>query len=232
MMIEVREYYPMKKREKDSSMNWDEKGDAMSDQTDADRMANHSTWTDTSEDDKMMKEKSAQNWSSKDKNTTSYASSVEGLNAFNTWIEKENNRVALNHRYTATGLEKLVGAIWAVASQHGIDASAWSDHKDRIMAITKELQKDPNSTDHADIAREAFETSATMINAIQDQKGTDKTKGYAKQVAKAATAINPDRLMTRQATDIYAFFGYANQALQELSNAANYKNSSASTQNK
>lgn len=258
MMIEVREYDPAKKKmkkNKDSSMNWQEKDDAMSDKTDSDRMANNSAWTDT-DDDAKMKEKSNENWSSKttdtasdqtmsdkemtdkeDKNWTAkgnaaYSSNTTGLNTFNEWINKEGNSVSLNHRYTSNGLESLVGAIEAVASQHGIDASAWSDHKERIMTITKELQKNPNATDHADMAREAFEASAKMINAIQDQKGTDKTKGFASQVTSAAHAINPDRLMTKQANDIYAFFGYANQALQELSNAANYKSSSASAQNK
>lgn len=52
-----------------------------------------------------------------------------------------------------------------MVKQHDIDASAWSAKKDRIMSITKELQKDPSSTDHADIAREAFETVADYRNS-------------------------------------------------------------------
>lgn len=261
MMIDVREYHSPymkdkmhdkkkkhdKKMKEDSSMNWEEDDDAsMNTTTTKTETAN---WTS---DQNKMTEKSEKEWSTKTATTTSgsdakstekkdwdtkgtatYTSNNAGVNSFNSWIEKEGKGVSLSHSYTANGLEALVTAIYAVADQHGVKTDSWTTKKDRVMAITKELQKDPNSTDHADIAREAFGITAAMFNAIQTEKGTDKTKGFATQVESAANAINPDRLMTDQANDIYAFFSYANQALKAFSGSeVNYKNTSASTQNK
>lgn len=178
--------------------------------------------------EKMSKTK---DWSSEGNAAYTSTSSTSGLSSYNEWIEKEGNGVSINHRYTSNGLESLVNAIYAVAEEHSINTNAWSSKKDSIMSITKELQRNPSSTDHADIARNAFEITAEMIHAIQTEKGTDKTKGFASQVKSAAHAINPDRLMTSQSNDIYAFFSYANQALQAFSNAdEKWKNTSASAQ--
>lgn len=259
MMVKVKEYrYAPEKKQKmhdkkkmkkdDSSMNWENKDDASTK-----RMANEaSTWTEKtaekkewSSDDTKMKEKSDKDWSQKttaktttkewsSKGDATYTSttSTNGLSAYNQWIEKEGNGVSVNHSYTSNGLESLVNAIYAVAEEHSVNTDAWSGKKDSIMSITKKLQKNPSSTDHADMARHAFEMTAEMINAIQTEKGTDKTKGFASQVKSAAHAINPDRLMTNQSNDIYAFFSYANQALQAFSKAdEKWKNTSASAQN-
>ncbi|PHN04792.1 hypothetical protein [Flavilitoribacter nigricans] len=253
MMIEVREYYPTKKH-KDTSMNWDEKKDMSTDKTtttttdkkewssDDKKMTDKKEWnnkstatTTTTGMDKSMTDKkdTSKDWTSKGTATyTTNTSNISALAAYNKWIEKADNKVALNHQYTHNGLQKLVSAIWAVAGAHDIDASAWSDKKEKIMSVTTELQKDPMSTDHADITREAFEMTAVMINAIQDKKGTDKTKDVATKVTSAANAINPDRLMTDQATEIYNFFGQANKALHALADVDAWGRSSASTQNK
>lgn len=253
MSIEVREYfYPngdTMKDKKDTSKDWDAKSkDHKMSDTSVTTDANKKDWANKTDQEKKDwsneamtdKDKEKKDWTDKNKTakTTTTTTTTKGVkstskvtavNDYSTWTDQDRSKVALNHQYTHDGLQKLVAAVWAVADEHDVDVTAWSSKKEKVMSISNELQKDPKSTDHADITREAFVMIADMVNSIQTAKGTDATKKVVNSLSEAAKAINPDKLMTKQAKEIYSFFGHANKALHALSGTENWESISASS---
>lgn len=251
MMMDVREYeyspeykeyreqyhYKQNKsynnKDKDSSMTWDE--DDVESVTDE----NKSDWakTTTKDTDKDWSNKDGHDKMNHDKKAYTATgdkvatSETNACTTYSNWVNDNNDKVGLDHQYTHDGLMKLVSAIWMVGKSHGIDVSDWADEKQQIKNVADKLQKDPTSDEHADIAREAFVMAADMISAVQEKNGSESTEEMVAQVKTAATAIDPDTLMTPQAKHIYEFFRTADQALSALSKSAKMKNTSASSSN-
>ena len=106
--------------------------------------------------------------------------------------------VGLGHDYTAEGLLKLAAAIESLAGHPPVSTrqqlSALRNHATR-------LRDDPSSVEHADMARAAFTSAATLL--------TDATSSDTGELRRAADAIDPDRRLLDQMDRITRGFDLA-----------------------
>ena len=106
--------------------------------------------------------------------------------------------IGLGHEYTAEGLLRLAAAIESLAGDPKVSTrrqlSALRNHATR-------LRDDPSSVAHADIARAAFTSAATLL--------TDVTGSGADELRRAAGAIDPDRRLLDQMDHIRRGFDLA-----------------------
>jgi hypothetical protein len=93
----------------------------------------------------------------------------------------------LDHGYTAEGLRRLAAAV-AVAG----DSALWRDRAKRLEGAAAEIEKDAESLQHADVAREAFLDAADWLEAPE-----------ARTAAEAVRAAEPLR---SQKAEVNAFF--------------------------
>lgn len=104
----------------------------------------------------------------------------------------------LGHEYTAEGLLRLAAAIESLAGNPKVSTrrrlSTLRDHATR-------LRDDPSSLEHADMARAAFTSAATLL--------TEVTRSDAVELRRAAGAIDPDRPLLDQMDHIRRGFDVA-----------------------
>ncbi len=112
------------------------------------------------------------------------------------------------HEYTVTGLRHLADALAAVgASGPGLDS---------MRTEATALQNSPaNSTQHADMARSAFMSAASVMASLQTQRFPNMANDVA-GVRQAAQAVKPGTHLLEQKDQIQTFFERARDALQTM----------------
>jgi hypothetical protein len=103
----------------------------------------------------------------------------------------------LDHRYSADGLRKLAAAFAA----EGANALG-RDRASRLRAAADELEADPLSSRHADVARAAFVQAAEWITDLR--AGAD-----AAALMASAQGVAAERPLRSQGASVDAFFDAA-----------------------
>lgn len=194
---------------------------------------NKSTYTykekSTAHMDKSDKEKSTAHMDKSDKNmekvqgvSKKYYTSV---GEFDNWVTTSGRAVDISHEYTHNGLTKLANAVYSLSEAYGIESPSLKNHKKAVIKIADELRKDPLSTDHADITREAFMTVAKMMDAMTSDSKCTATVDNLNELEAVAKKMNPDKLMTNQAPVIYDYFEKAQEIVNDISSQIKWADS-------
>lgn len=141
---------------------------------------------------------------------------IAEVEEFYRWVQKPKTEVAADHQYTHDGLTKLAAALHALDGEKLIDFDGIEKSRKDIEKIADKLQKNPKSTKHADWTRTAFYMISEILESGHSYERFTETKEEVAQVASAALMLDPDRLMTEQASTIYLFFENAKNAVEKL----------------
>lgn len=143
------------------------------------------------------------------------------VEAFVTFVE-ENRATAemgLDHNYTSTGIRNLAEAIQAIAQRTDNNNQQIEQQYQELLRMANQIQKDPMSTQHADVIREAFITSANLMEQVQSSL-FPQLQNEVSQVRQAAQSVQPEELTLDQKQEIQSFFDRASDVLQAMEEAA------------
>jgi hypothetical protein len=115
--------------------------------------------------------------------------------------------VGLQHEYAADGIRKLAAALDALAKQDSDFAGPQAAGEFRSMADS--LQRDPASTEHADIVRSVFVSTATIMSTVDESDGMS--------LRRLAESIDPGRPLLDQRDTVQSFFRRSAEAIQRHS---------------
>lgn len=152
--------------------------------------------------------------------THGWRNSIEG---FQSWMMQHDGEVTLDHHYTSTGLKKLVHAIDALSRAHQVNLPDYDMKKQKVMTLISKLRQNPMSDEHADMTSEAFVMTADLLSALQQHSGSTDVKNHTDAVKTAASAINPDVLLTEQAQHVHDFFNHAQEAVNAMASKINWE---------
>lgn len=120
------------------------------------------------------------------------------------------------HAYTADGIRRLASALGALSERDDrSDENIWSRVamlRDRADA----LQRNPQSTEHARYAREAFDAAAELMRAMQTGASSDQVA----EVSRAASALERNTMLLLQREAVQRFFDQSSAALRAMHVAA------------
>lgn len=128
------------------------------------------------------------------------------------FVKGDTSKMALDHTYSSTALMKLVAATRAMAGAVNFDVKA---DLDKAEDDANQITKDPLSTKHADLIKDAAGRISTALQNMQRAKYTSLNTD-ADEVASAASAINPDVLTLDQKQTVQTFFDKAADLLQKM----------------
>jgi len=125
-----------------------------------------------------------------------------GVVSFLKFAEREApETLPLDHSYTAEGIRRLAAAIEA------LDGSTLArDRARRLRAAAEEMQADPHSLRHADLARAAFDLATQALLALRDVPL--KADG-ASRLAQAAQAVRRGDPLRIQSAAVDRYFDLA-----------------------
>ncbi len=172
---------------------------------------------------KMRKNRSSADMESKKRNqNTSYSGTSDknsAIEAFYAWVEKDDEKVALDHQYTHDGLTALAAVVRQMNKEYGVFSNADVYAKTmRLETIADKLQDNWKSTKHADWAREAFVLVADMMDGVSNNATYADASDEIDKLSEIARNINPDVLMTDQGATIRNFFDKTRTALTAIEN--------------
>jgi hypothetical protein len=125
----------------------------------------------------------------------------------------------LEHEYTSEGIRNLADAINAIAQRTNVHNDQIAQQHEELHQMADQIQQDPHSTRHANIIRNAFATSADMMEQVQTNQFPN-LDGHVSQVRQAAQNVDPQQQTLDQKQEIQNFFDQASHALQAMEGAA------------
>lgn len=120
-----------------------------------------------------------------------------------------------NHDYTAGGIRRLAAALKAIAVSDTLRGAALKPQITALDTRANELQRNSQSSQHANYTRDAFVAAADLMGAIQRQR-FPSLQSTVVQVQQAATAINPSTPLLDQTAAVQKFFDSAATALRSM----------------
>ena len=141
---------------------------------------------------------------------------------FLTFVEENRARQAAGptHEFTADGLRRLAAAIAQLSERNAGSADALKAEFNALRAQAESLQRNPQSTEHARYAREAFRTAASLMSALQQRDYPEQRyPNLAAEIAQlrsAAELVLPGRMLLEQTSDVQHFFDQAATALRAM----------------
>lgn len=136
-----------------------------------------------------------------------YVDFVEGMNG--------REKVGIDHEFTSDGIRRLADALSSLAAKEGLETAIIEQTKDQLYQAANQIQKDPQSEQHANNIREAFTGAADFMQTLQ-QKSYPNIADQITQVEKAAEAIDAKQLTTNQKEKIKAFFEKSGDVVEEM----------------
>ncbi len=139
-----------------------------------------------------------------------------------TFVEENRARQAARptHEYTAEGLRRLAAAIGELSERNAAGAEALMAQLNVLRAQADSLQRNPQSTEHARYAREAFRTAASLMSALQQRHyPKERYPNLAAEVAQVgvvAELVLPGRLLLEQTSDVQRFFDQSAAAIRAM----------------
>lgn len=138
------------------------------------------------------------------------------------FVEENRARQAAGpaHEYTADGLRRLAAAIGELSERNQAGAEALRAELNVLRAQADSLQRNPQSTEHARYAREAFRTAASLMSALQQRHyPKERFPNLAAEVAQVrvvAELVLPGRLLLEQTSDVQRFFDQSAAAIRAM----------------
>ncbi len=134
------------------------------------------------------------------------------VNEYVTFVNNNQNKMALDHAYTNEALLKLTSATSVMASEVGFDIKG---DLEKVKECANNITKNPLETSHADEIRKAADILSNVLQNIQQAKypGLANETGELK---KAANAINPETLTLQQRDAVKTFFAKAADLLEKM----------------
>ncbi len=147
---------------------------------------------------------------------------VDAVDDFVTFVQEGNAReeMDIDHKYTSEGIRLLAVALSDMADQLGADDLNIQQKKDELKLKADRIQKDPNSTQHADTIRSAFKISAELMDEIQ-KENFPNLENQVSNVKETAENVDPNTQTLNQKENVKAFFSSSAQALSEMNNNNN-----------
>lgn len=134
-----------------------------------------------------------------------------------------DGKVALDHKFTRNGLTKLLNAAEAMTLAENVTVKNFSERKSNVLDLAEKMQKDWTSMEHADYARKAFVTTASILNDIATDVNFDEPTAWLSKLMTTAEMIDPKRKLTDQASTVYTYFSTAEAIVNQLVDQANMK---------
>ncbi|OAV44491.1 hypothetical protein [Lewinella sp. 4G2] len=151
--------------------------------------------------------------------TYSYETQV---NDYNNWNKIYiNGEVGLDHNYTYNGLQKLLTAAEAMVAAEGINVVNFDSRKAMIMEKAGQMKENWRSLSHADLARQAFTETASILKDIANDGRFSVSDTWTNKLVNNAKAINPSVKLTDQGDEVNAFFSSAQYIVNDLVDQAN-----------
>lgn len=151
----------------------------------------------------------------------SYSYKME-MDDYNNWNKIYiDGQVALDHEFTYDGLTKLLTAAEAMASAEGISVNNLSNRKAMIMNKAEQLKVNWRSLKHANLAREAFTETASILQEIAHDDRFKTSSAWIDKLDNAAKSIKPNVKLTDQGTAVNDFFDTAQYIINNLVDQAN-----------
>ncbi len=142
------------------------------------------------------------------------------IDRYNTWMKKNDIEIdgttSLDHQYTYDGLMKLTRTIEATVNTVDGEIEGFNMHIATIKGKAMEMTNDKYANTHADAARVAFTTVATLMEEVAELDGVVVADEYLKSLRTAAEKIDPDTLYLDQSKHAYNFFSEAQSTLNNL----------------
>lgn len=137
------------------------------------------------------------------------------------WTRDNQARAAADttHEFTAEGLRHLAGAIEAVAERGDTAGASIGSVGDSIRTHAEALQRDWQSTNHANHVRLAFLQAASALERLREQRYPQAGTTVA-QVRAAAERVQGNQPLLQQRQSVQQFFEVAAQTLQSMQGAA------------
>lgn len=127
--------------------------------------------------------------------------------------------MGLDHEYTSNGIRNLADALNAIAHRTDNHNDQIDSKRQELHQMADQIQKDPLSIQHADIIRDAFTTSADMMEQVQ-RNLYPQLEDQVAEVRQAAQSINPQELTLDQKNEVKQFFERASEAVRAMENAS------------
>jgi hypothetical protein len=120
------------------------------------------------------------------------------------------------HAYTADGLRRLAGALGALSERDGKSDENIQSRVTMLRDRADALQRDPQSTEHARYARDAFDAAAELMRAMQ----TEASSNAVAEASQAAGALEPNTMLLMQREAVQRFFDRAGTVLRAMNATA------------
>jgi hypothetical protein len=147
---------------------------------------------------------------------------LDDINAFRNWNRMNiAGNVVFDHDFTYNGLEKLLNAAERMAMAEGIVVTNFPERKSMIMNKASTLKENWKSMKHADLAREAFTATASLLGDIADDRRFNSRDAWIIDLSDTAKMIDPSVKLTDQAGTVYSFFNTAEMIINDLASQAN-----------
>lgn len=142
-----------------------------------------------------------------------------GPAAFNQFVQTcpgETQEMSMDHQYMRDCVQRLVESLDAVLVTPGVEGVDVQAQMQEARQAAQRLAETPEtSPQHANMARNAFTSVATVINAAQDQRYPNLEQ-QANQVQESAQAVSTDTPLLEQRDAVNSFFRSAADALRGM----------------
>jgi hypothetical protein len=120
-----------------------------------------------------------------------------------------------SHDYTADGVRRLAGALSALLQWDGGTGASRRLQIESLRRRADDLQRNPGSLRHAEYARDAFTTAASVSQWFQE-RNVPAAADAVKQVRAAALDIDPSLPLLQQTAKVQRYFDLAGTAVRIL----------------
>lgn len=148
-----------------------------------------------------------------------YTENVE-VQAYNRWMMDIDGKVNVSHEYTHDGLTQLVKVAGSLKEAAGIDWPSYDKHRQKVMMLGDDITENWKEVDHADKARKAFMTVATMFSELSQTNAFMTNSYLIDELMMTAKKLDGSKMMTDQADVVYNFFEKAERVVNKLAKTA------------
>ncbi len=128
-------------------------------------------------------------------------------------------RMGPEHGYTSDGLRYLSAALGSLARQDNLRDLNIEQRRELLARYADRLQENRQSTDHADLTREAFIAASDLFADLANRRYPYQ-RDQIWLLRQAARAIDSNRLLLDQHAQAQEFFTQASATLQAMSRAS------------
>ena len=122
------------------------------------------------------------------------------------------------HDYAAAGMRRLSAALETIARNEGVTGENVRQRLHAFRRTAERIQADPAATAHSNRVRDAFMNAANLMAAMQQDHWPNaaEMRSALEEVRTAAGAIEPNRPLLDQVSDVGAFFDRAAVVVREM----------------